>query len=161
MDEILKDFGGTVWYGLRLDWWRAHETSAFKTWKGIIARAEEACKTEGEEIGRVAGTREGIAGDLKLVTANRNEDFGLEELRYEARKTVKLCIGIELDIVSVVFWNNVVPYLPSVRGSATAQSIASPCRCLHISANVSGSRSMKRVFVGPLLLSSDRSWSSK
>ena len=103
-DEVSEDVRRAIRHVLWSNRWRSHKGSALQSWESIIFRGYETCKAKGEEIGRVAGAREGVSRDDEGHAADRDVHIRIEKLRCETWQAVELGVRIELDEVGAVLW---------------------------------------------------------
>lgn len=165
VEEFGEDVGGAVGDGRGADGRGAEEAHGMEAredvgggWAG--GGVEEGGEAEGEEVRGVADVGEDVARDLEVFAADLDDGFGVEELGDEAGyfgrlldildgwyskelTAIELRVGENLDIVGPIFGLYHVAFVcRSVLSSISGGAAMLPCRCLHISRKVAGSRSI-------------------
>jgi hypothetical protein len=84
MQEVGKNFGGSIGDTRGCDGGWTEETSAIQAGEDLGRGGEEGTEAESKEIGRVARAREYITRDFEMTITDLNEDFGLEQLGHQS-----------------------------------------------------------------------------
>jgi hypothetical protein len=80
-EEVCEDVAGAMGHAGGYYGGRAEQAGAIEAREDLAGGGEEGGEAEGEEVWRVAGAGEDVAGNLEVAGTDLDEDVGLEDLR--------------------------------------------------------------------------------